>query len=88
MKDKQNNIKIRLKNSQAFQKYLKLKAAEKAFKLKLDNLAKEAGLPESKKFKKDCRGFLVDGNNNPIGKFSVFKKPSFEMPACWVCRIS
>lgn len=81
-------IKIRLKNLEAFRKFQKLKQAQKAFELKLKELAKMAGLPESKQFKRDCKGYFTDGNGVPVGKFSVFNKPEFMMPACKVCRIS
>lgn len=81
-------IKIRIKNLEAFRKFQKLKQAQKAFELKLKELAKTAGLPESKQFKRDCKGYLTDGNGAPVAKFSVFGKPEFMMPACKVCRIS
>jgi len=81
-------IKIRLKDTDAFRKWQRLNQASKAVKMRLESLAKQAGLPESKQFKHDCKGYFVDGNNNPLGKFSVFSKGEFVMPACKVCRIS
>lgn len=81
-------IKIRIKNSDAFRRWQRLKAASKAVDLKLSDLAKQAGLPESKQFKKDCKGYLVDGNGNPVAKFSVYGMPERIIPPCKVCRIS
>lgn len=81
-------IKIRLKNVEAFRRYQRIKAASKAVELKLADLARQAGLPTSKQFKKDCRGYMVDGNGNPVAKFSVYSMPAREIPPCKVCRIS
>lgn len=83
-------IKIRLKNSDAFRKWQRLKAASNAVEVRLKDLAKQAGLPESKQFRRDCKGYLVDGNNSAVAKFTVFTKPAElkPRPACKVCRIS
>lgn len=81
-------IKIRIKNIDSFRKYQAINAQKNALELTAKALAKEAGLPTSKQFKKDCSGYLVDGNNQTVAKFSVFNKDSFVMPACKVCRIS
>lgn len=81
-------IKIRLKNLTAFQRWQRLKQASKAVELKLKDLSRQAGLPESKQFKRDCKGYIVDGNGNPVAKFSVYGMPAREIPACKVCRIS
>jgi uncharacterized protein YccT (UPF0319 family) len=85
---KQDNIKVRLKDLASFQRWQKLKAASKALSLKLDNLAQAAGLPSSKQFKRNCKGYLVNGNGDPVAKFSVYDMPARSMPACKVCRIS
>lgn len=81
-------IKIRIKNIDAFRKYQVINAQKNALDLTLKDLAIQAGLPTSKQFKKDCAGYLVDGNNNTVAKFTVFSKEAFMMPACKVCRIS
>lgn len=81
-------IKIRLKNTDAFRKWQRLNQASKAVEMKLKDLAKQAGLPTSKQFKRDCKGYFTDGNGNPVGKFSVFSRAEFVMPECKVCRIS
>ena len=81
-------IKIRIKNIDAFRKYQAINAQKNALELTSKALAKEAGLPTSKQFKRDCAGYLVDGNNQTVAKFSVFSKEAFMMPACKVCRIS
>lgn len=86
--DKVQSIKIRLKDLSAFQRWQRIKQASKAIELKLDNLAKQAGLPTSKQFKRDCKGYLTDGNGNPVAKFSVYGMPARQIPACKVCRIS
>lgn len=82
------HIKIRLKSTGAFRRWQRLHGALKAAKLKLDNLAVDAGLPESKQFKRNCTGVLVDGNGNPLAKFSVYDMPERTMKACKACRIS
>jgi hypothetical protein len=84
----QKTINIRLKNTVAFRRWQKLSAAKTAFERKLEQLRGEAGLPTSKQFKRDCKGLLVDGNGQPVAKYTVFSKPGFEMPPCKVCRIS
>lgn len=81
-------IKIRIKNIDAFRKYQALKAQANALELTCKDLSKQAGLPTSKQFKRECAGYLVDGNNQTVAKFSVFHKEAFMMPACKVCRIS
>lgn len=81
-------IKIRIRNLDAFRRYQKQKAAAKAIELELDDLSKQAGLPTSQQFKRNCKGYLVDGNNSPVAKFSVFEMPERTMKACRVCRIS
>ena len=81
-------IKIRIKNIQAFRAWQKRRPALAAIKLELEDLAKQAGLPTSKQFKRDCKGYLVDGNNTPLEKFSVYTMPEKTIPACKCCRIS
>lgn len=81
-------IKIRLKNSDSFRKWQRLKAASKALELKLDDLARQAGLPIAKQFRKDCKGYLVDGNNNAIAKFSSYAMPERTIPPCRALRIT
>jgi hypothetical protein len=88
MKNKLDNLNIRLKDGKAFKQWQRLKAANKAVELKIDNLAKLAGVPTSKTFKRNCKGFLTDGNGNPLAKFSVYDMPPRSMPACKVCRVS
>lgn len=81
-------IHIRLKNLEAFRRYQKIKAASKAIELKLEQLANEAGLPKSKRFKRNCKGYLVDGNGGAVAKFSVYDMPEKTVPGFKVCRIS
>ena len=88
MNNKLENLKITIRDIEAFRRWQRLKTAKTAFELKLENLRKQAGLPIAKQFKKDCKGYLADGNGNPIGKFSVYGMPERVMPACKVCRIS
>lgn len=81
-------IKIRLADAAAFRKWQRLKAALKAGELRLEELHKQAGLPVSKKFRRNCRRYLTDGNGTPVAKFSVFDMPPREIKACKVCRIT
>lgn len=84
----QKLIKIRVRDAKAFAQWQRLSAAINAATVKREELSAKAGLPKSKQFKRDCKGYLVNGNGVPIGKFSVFTKAEFIMPACKVCRIS
>ena len=58
-----------------------------ACKKRADALKAQLGLPLAGE---DTVGayLIADGNNNPIGKISVFHKDSFVMPETWQARIS
>ena len=88
IENKLGNLNVTIKDIDSFRKWQRLKTAQKAFELKLENLAAKAGLPKAKQFKKDCKGYLADKSGNPVAKFSVYSMPERTMPACKVCRIS
>lgn len=75
-------------NAEKFNKWQRVKRAASALDKRAKEMAKEMGLPESSQFDGPAAGVIVDGNGQPIGKFSVFNYPGAQIPAGLRVKIS
>jgi hypothetical protein len=85
---KQVEIKGQIQvNAETFRKWQRVQAGVNAAKKRADALKAELGIPAASA-KTEGAWLIVDGNNAPIGKVSVFYKGAFLMPETWQARVS
>ena len=73
--------------SEAFAKFLKIRAASAALDRRAIALRESFGLPESDSSTVGNHS-IVDGNNVPVGKFTISPRAAYEVKASFVGKLS
>ena len=81
-------MKITLQiDAKPFAKLRKLQGEKNALEKKIKTLQDSLGLPSASE---ETQGeyIIANGNNDEIGKMTIYKRDAFMMPACYIRRIS
>ena len=80
-------MKIRI-DARKFAKFQSLQAEKSSIDKSLKELKANLGLPEATVNNIGEHVLVKSSNGDELGKWTVFRKPAFRMPACIVARIS
>lgn len=70
-----------------WQRFARLQRAERAIARLRKSVQESLGLPESN-LANLGQWVIADGNGSPVGKFTVYERAGFQMPACIIGKVT
>ena len=75
-------------NAETWKSYLAKKAQKNALAKEVKSLEDGFGFPDAKEIAEDIKIEIVNGNNQAVGKMTIYFVDTVEIPAGWRRRIS